>query len=113
MLGWEIFVTRQGSEAAVASWTTGVFGLKWLDQLVQEHRAVDLGGDGYPSRYSVAAGVLLPIITQGRPAYTSPLVIGEDYVMPSGWSGQVKLNKENIAACQPDEQLMVEVWDQS
>lgn len=113
MLGWEVFVTRQGSDVSVANWKTSVFGLKWLDQLVEEHRAVALGGNGYPNRYSVAARVLLPIITQTLPINASPLVIGEDYVMPAGWSGVAEFHAKNVAACQPDEQLLVEVWDQS
>jgi hypothetical protein len=113
VLGWEVFVTRQGSDATVATWKTSVFGLKWLDQLVEERRAVDLDDNGYPNRYSIAARVLLPIITGTLPANASPLVIGEDYVMPAGWSGVAELNAQNVAACQPDEQLLVEVWDQS
>jgi hypothetical protein len=113
VLGWEVFVTRQGSDASVANWKTSVFGLTWLDQLVEENRAVDLGGNGYPNRYSVAARVLLPIITGTLPANASPLVVGEDYVMPAGWSGVAELNAHNVAACHPDEQLLVEVWDQS
>jgi hypothetical protein len=113
VIGWEVFVTRQGSDASVGHWRTSVFGLKWLDQLVEERRAVDLGGDGYPNRYSVSACVLLPIITGTLPNNASPLVIGEDYVIPAGWSGVAQLDPQVVAACHPDEQLLVEVWDQS
>jgi hypothetical protein len=113
VLGWEIFVTRQGSDALVATWRTGTGGLEWLNNLVKAHRAVDLGGNGYPMRYSVAAGVILPILTKTLPPNNSPMVIGEDYVLPPGWSEEVQLNAENAAACRADEQLMVEAWDQS
>ena len=113
MLGWEVFVSRQGSDAPVARWKTSVFGLKWLDALVEGHKALDLGGNGYPNKYSIAAGVLLPIITRGLPANSSPLVVGDDYVTPAGWSGDVTLNAKNAAACHPDEQLLLEAWDQS
>ena len=113
MLGWDVIVTRQGSDAIVARWSTSVFGLKWLDSLVESHRAVDLGGNGYPNRYSIAAGVLLPIISGTLPANGSPLVIGEDYVTPAGWSGTVELNAQNASGCRSDEQLLLEAWDQS
>lgn len=113
MLGWLVIVTRHGSNATVARWETSVFGLKWLDDLVESHRAVDLGGNGYPKRYSIAAGVLLPIISGTLPANGSPLVIGEDYVTPAGWSGTVELNAETANACRLDEQLLIAAWDQS
>lgn len=113
MLGWEVFVTRQVDGTRVARWKTSVFGLRWLRDLVSQHQAVDLGGNGYPNRFSVAAGVLLPILGVGLPPNESPAVIGEDYVTPAGWSGDVMLNAEVAAMCHPHEQLLIEAWDQS
>lgn len=113
MLGWEVFVTRQGDGALVARWKTSLFGLKWLRELVAQHKAVDLGGNGYPNRFSIAAGVLLPILGAELPPNQSPVVFGDDYAIPPGWSGDVALNAEVAAACDPHEQLMVEAWDQS
>ena len=114
MLGWEVFVYRPISpDVFIARWMTGVFGLKWLDQLVMNNKAIDLGGNGYPNKYAVAAGVLLPMIKAGLPANDSPLVIGEDYVLPAGWSGDIVWNHQEVLACQGSDQLLLEVWDQS
>ena len=68
MLGWEVFVFRMTDdspqsdpeELLIANWMTGPFGLQWIDKLVEEQRAVLLGGIGYPLKYSIATGVLLP-----------------------------------------------------
>ena len=79
LLAWEVFVFRSAGakrDDLVARWTTSVFGLDWLDRLVREGKATDRGGDGYPNRYEVPAGVLLPILSRGLPANGSPLVIG-------------------------------------
>ena len=92
---------------------TSVFGLKWLDQLVKSNKAIDLGGNGYPNKYAVTAGVLLPIIKAGLPVNDSPLVIGEDYVLPEGWSGDIDWNQQEVLACHGSDQLVVEAWDQS
>ena len=101
------------SDDLIAHWRTGMSGTNWLDQLVKEGHASDLGGDGYPCKYSVTAGVLLPILTSGLPTNNSPLVIGDDYVLPENWSDEITWNREVTLACQPSELLTIEAWDQS
>jgi hypothetical protein len=114
MLGWEVLVYRPTApDGFIARWMTSVFGLEWLDQLVKDNKAVNLGGNGYPNKYAIAAGVLLPIIKAGLPANHSPLVIGDDYTLPEGWSGQVTWNQQAASACQTTDQLLIEAWDQS
>ncbi len=114
MLGWELIVYRPASpDTVIARWRTSVFGLKWLDRLAKNNKAVDLGGNGYPDRYAISAAVLLPIIKAGLPDNDSPLVIGDDYVLPPGWSGDVEWNQQEALACQGSDQLVVEAWDQS
>lgn len=114
MLGWEVFVYRPTMpDVFIARWKTSVFGLKWLDRLVEDNKAIDLGGNGYPDRYAVAAGVLLPMIKSGLPANDSPPVIGDDYVLPEGWSSDIDWNRQEVLACEGSDQLIVEAWDQS
>jgi hypothetical protein len=114
MLGWEVFVYRPTTpDVCIARWMTSVFGLDWLDQLVKGNKATDLGGNGYPNKYEIAAGVLLPIIKAGLPANDSPLVIGDDYLLPDGWSGDIDWNQQEALACHSNDQLVVEAWDQS
>lgn len=116
MLGWEILVIRDADGVdgkLLASWRASLYGTRWLDTLAKQGHATDLGGDGYPNRYSVAASVLLPIITAGIPAHDSPIIIGDDYLVPERWSGEVKWNHVAVRTCPPEEILIIEAWDQS
>lgn len=120
MLGWEVFVYRQirtpqgePGKILLARWMTGLNGLDWLEDLVKTNRAVDLGGDGYPCRYSIAAGVLSPVLSRGLPAHDGPPVIGDDYALPAGWNGDLKADHAALASRPSEEQLLVEAWDQS
>lgn len=116
MLGWEILVLRKADTAPkdlVAHWETGMGGVRWLDQLAKDGHASDLGGNGYPCKYTVTAGVLLPILTRGLPTNSSPLVIGDDYVLPKNWSEEITWIREVALACEPSELLTIEAWDQS
>jgi hypothetical protein len=121
MLGWEVFVSRQETESSLekqdevllARWTTGIRGLDWIDDLIKADKATDLGGNGYPFRYSSTAGVLLPILTGGLPPNSSPAVIGDDYVLPPGWNGNIELDLAKWSDCPSEERLVIEAWDQS
>jgi hypothetical protein len=116
MLGWELFVTRQSDPAdakALASWSAGLNGTDWLDELVANGKAADLGGNGYPNRYVVTADVLVAILRAGLPTRDGPLVIGDNYSLPSGWTSEPEIDHERLQSIDPSEILMVEAWDQS
>ena len=120
MLGWDVLVYRTSEKATgetekvlLAHRQTSVFGIGWIDELVKGNQAIDLGGDGYPCRYSITAGILFPILLKGLPPNNSPAVIGEDYVLPEGWRGKVIFDQQKISECPEEELLLVEVWDQS
>ena len=112
MLGWEVFVYPEGDESKkIARWKTSVYGLAWIDELVNTGQAIDLGGNGYPIRYSVMAGILVSILKDGLPGNESPLVVGDDYTIPKGWNDQLHIG--NLLEYPPDQVLIVEAWDQS
>ena len=120
MLGWEFFVLRRDNErktprsaVALARWRAGIGGTRWLEDLVSKGLAEDLGGDGYPSRYTVGARALVELLTQGLPQHDGPFVVGDDYVLPGGWTGDSKIEFESLRALDPTETLLVEAWDQS
>lgn len=122
MLGWEILVTRQDQTASdakvgdgtlLARWVVGLGGIDWLDELVSADQATDLGGSGYPARWLVCAGMLRSIFRKGIAKSTDPLVIGDDYAMPSGWSQFETLEQQQLDLLDPTEALMVEAWDLS
>jgi hypothetical protein len=122
MLGCEILVHRQvpgenrdepSLGSRIASWNAALGGLDWLDALVAQGRATDLGGNGYPCRFLARAGDVLAKMSGGPPKPRGPMVIGDDYVLPGNWTGAFGLDREKFAACNPDEELIIEAWDLS
>lgn len=124
MLGYEIFVYRMdliemperpGSKdsALLARWMVNLFGLDWLQELVKQGKAEFERNSGYPERFIVAAQYILPVLKAGVPRARSPLVIGDDYVMPPNWIGDAVLHEDRIAACPAEQLLRIDAWDQS
>ena len=124
MLGWKIYIFRHvpdqrdadelsTKEVQLAIWQASINGIDWLDELVRQGKAEDLGGDGYPCRYTAVAKDLLPEFSSGPPSHDSPTVIGDDYVHPRGWTGDAEIDHTGIAECPPDEQLFIEAWNSS
>jgi hypothetical protein len=87
-------------------------GTYWLDELIATGVATNLGGNGYPDRYMVAAGSLAQLLIHGVPKRYGSIILarGAD---PSTWIANAKIELEQIKAIDPYEQLIVEVWDQS
>ena len=69
MLGWEVIVKKESDAdgQSLIIWSTGFDGLSWLDELVKEGLAQDLGGNGYPCKYLAKAEVILPKILTSPP----------------------------------------------
>lgn len=121
-LGWEFFVRRQDGAVAggtgtatetLARWKAGLGGDKWLHDLVSEGLAANLGGNGYPNRFTVSAGVLVSVLAAGPPSHGGPPVIGDNYLLPGGWTGDARIDLEQLRHLDKDEALLVVAWDQS
>ena len=108
MLGWQIIVYRELSrpyspgpwrdkEARVATWLVGLGGLDWLDELVKEGKAEYLSCGGYPDIFLAKAKDILPKISPSPPHHF----------------GEVIIYHPMLAQCLPEEQLIIEAWDQS
>lgn len=97
----------------IAIWQTGLGGCDWIEELAAEGRAVDLGGNGYPSRYAATAAVLLPPILAGPPHANTHWSYGVGDILGPNWEGKTTINAHLAAACAPDEWLVVEAWDES
>jgi hypothetical protein len=96
----------------LARWSSGGFrGLDWIENLVSEAKAEDLGGNGYPLYYKAKAQFILEALALDIPKNKGQTIIGDDYVMPSDWRSEINTSK--IAKCDPDQQLIVEAWDLS
>lgn len=119
MLGWHIFIQRQrdGGSAPAAFesetdetlqyWESHVHGLRWADALAKAGKAIDLGGNGYPCRYTAPARVL-----QHSTAVPIRLVWNRDPKAPAEGPAP-KPRKRSLVDCPPDEWLVIEAWDQS
>ncbi|MCX4545920.1 hypothetical protein [Streptomyces sp. NBC_01565] len=87
----------------LASWDVGLFGLDWLTALVQDGKARQLSGDGYPNRYTARAADVLPLLAHGVPPNADP------HFDP----GRMILHQDRVAACPADQVLTIDAWDQS
>jgi hypothetical protein len=124
MIGWHISVYQQsdgGNSPAtldategtrIAVWQSNEYGLRWLDELAAEGKAVDLGGNGYPNRYTATAEHLLPRIL-AKPPEARDIWIGEGTVDPEVWVGKTLIDGVAAGKCRLDEWLLVEAWDES
>ena len=125
MLVWHITVYRQAEDGAspatsrtltgarLAVWQTGSDGVRWLDELVKAGKAIDLGGDGYPSQYTAPARELLPSISVNPPHAREPWLSDPGDTLAETWEGKTVIDADEIAECLPDEWLVVEAWDES
>ena len=117
MLGWNISVFRQlegGSSPAkadsakgtrVAVWQAGPEGLRWINELVTMGLAVDLGGDGYPLRYTAQAEHLIPPILEGPPKAQPTWQVDDGDVLTSAWVGKTAVGGLAADDYRPDEWL--------
>jgi hypothetical protein len=113
MLGWQVYV-KQEPDTLIASWRIGMGGLDWLDSLVKQGLAQDLGGNGYPCKYSAKAEIILPKIISSPPINENAKVtLGDDYILDTKDSWDIKMNQDQIKNCQPSEILTIEAWDLS
>ena len=125
MLGWNIGIYRQddgGTSPAkfptpyssrIAIWQTGLGGLDWLDKLVKTGKAIDLGGNGYPRRYTATAENLIAEITDSPPEANDNWVCGPDDIIGDGWEGKTVIDRAEVSRCRQGEWLIIEAWDES
>lgn len=119
MIGWWFVIAAQTpeerdaapKEAILANWETSVSGIRWVEKLVKEGKAIQLLAGGYPNRYTAMADDVLPFLARGIPDHNDITIIGDDYVMPAGWKGNVIMHEDKISACPPDQILTIDVWD--
>jgi hypothetical protein len=73
-------------------------GLSWPDELVKRGKAIDLGGNGYPLKYSAIAECVIPHI-------------GREDEFSHELFGKPAADRVALAQCRLDEWLIVEAWD--
>ena len=124
-LGWHISVYRQqndgsspasfgaGHGARLAVWQTGLGGLDWLDDLVKQQNAIDLGGNGYPIEYTAMAAHIIPRIRDEPPEAKAVWSFDAGDIITPQWLGKTTRDPQTMAACRPDEWLIIRAWDES
>jgi len=124
MTGWNIGVfkqrddgaspaTEQSRGARLAVWQTGFRGLDWLEELVNAGKAINLGGIGFPCRYTATAEHLIPRIIDTPPEARAHWIYQAGDIITDKWEGKTVVDREAAAQCRPDEWLLVEAWDES
>jgi hypothetical protein len=125
MYGWHISVFRQQSDGGspasfdtaegptLAVWQAKLPGLDWIDALVDQGKALNLGGNGYPSKYTAMAKHLVGVIRQSPPEANEVWSYDIGDILLPGWLGKTTLYDEVMEACRPEEWLIIEVWDES
>lgn len=125
MLGWHISIYRQTDEGAspatdeaplgarLSVWQTGLGGLDWVYELVKTGEAIDLGGNGYPCRFTAMAASLIPRIMDEPPGARRVWSSGLHDILTEKWEGKTVIDRAVIEACRPDEWLLIEAWDES
>jgi hypothetical protein len=124
-LGWHIGVFRQQNDgsspasfgaahgARLAVWQTGLDGLRWLDDLVKEQKAIDLGGNGCPTEYTAMASHIIPRLRDDPPEAKAVWTFDAGDIITAEWLGKTIKDPEAMDACRPDEWLIVQAWDES
>lgn len=125
MLGWMITVYRQDEgrgqpatrDAAmgsrVAQWQGQLDAIDWLRDLTHIGDVVELGGNGYPSMMTARAGAVLPVIESGPPYANKFWLADATDILTPKWIGRTVFDSEVAGECDPDEWLIVEIWDES
>jgi hypothetical protein len=128
MLGWFISVYRMknggkapaapGSASSaqgkrLASWQAGWGGIDWIEELVKQGKALNLGGDGYPVWFTASAEHLVSPILSGPPEARKVWAYEEGDVLLKEWVGKTVLDQAELKRCSPQEWLLIEVFDES
>lgn len=128
MLGWMIYVYKPDaikpgqmdiasgpSAQRLATWQANISGVRWLQKLVSENCAeLVSNGYGYPDIFSAQARWVVPVLLEGPPGARDVWIIGEgDQIDCPVASRRSRFDREAILACNPEDQLVIEVWDES
>ncbi|HMZ08212.1 MAG TPA: hypothetical protein PK078_11385 [Anaerolineales bacterium] len=124
MLGWFICAYRQAGSRQLpatqtsakgielAKWQASLSGLDWIEALVKEKKVIFLGGNGYPLYYTASFKELQPFLKNPPEARQTWAADPGDVLLPH-WKGKTYIDQAGMDQCEPDEWLLVEVWDES
>jgi hypothetical protein len=106
LLGYNISIYRQRNEGAspatadsaegarLAVWQTGVGGLDWILTLEKEGKAIFLGGNGYPCRFTATTEHLMPEIIDVTRVSPGNWLLGEHDTVTKEWEGKNVVDRD-------------------
>ena len=90
-------------------WASGMNGVDWLMDLAKAGKAIDLGGGGYPWRFTITVKELLVFLLNRETQWTH-----DDKDFSRGpWGSKTFANSAGLDECKGDEWLIVDCWDES
>ena len=98
--------------ATLAQWEAGAEGIRWIERLVEAGRASKLAGNGYPNRYTARAANVLPLFGEAPAPPHNPLIVANDYAMPTSGHGEIEVHANRCAACQLDHLVTAQLGQQ-
>lgn len=121
MLGWWIVITTQtleqraaaagnSKESTLATWDASIGGMEWILELCKQGKAEQHAFSGYPNRFTARAGDIFALLDNGITEKVSHGFRDEGLI---ALPGSIRIHHDRIAACSPEQTLMIEVWDQS
>jgi hypothetical protein len=104
---------RSPDDVRLAVWQAGWRGLHWIDELVKARKAINLGGDGYPCRYTLTAEHVIAQIAQSPPEARTTWAYDATDIITEKWEGKTAIDHGALDRCRPNEWLLIEAWDES
>jgi hypothetical protein len=96
----------------LAVWQAGG-GRAWLDKLVETGAGMQLRGGGYPDWYLLRARDVVPPVLSGPPEANEVWRRAPYDIVTPAYKGKTWIDREALTVCEPEEWLVVEVWDES
>ncbi len=125
MLGWHISVYKQKDGVSAPAtftsdaglrlgvWQTGYRGLDWINLLVKHGQTIDLGGNGYPMRFTGQMKEICQPVLDGPPEANAVWTHEATDILTEAWVGRTLIDEDELKRCDPDEWLIIEAWDES
>ena len=80
---------------------------------MKQEAAISLGGNGYPLEYTAMTRYVRVPIIEGPPAAKAVWTYDAGDIITSEWAGKTVMDIPALEACDPDEWLLIQAWDES
>ena len=131
MIGWNISITKQNGSFIrrmmpataksqrgnfIAAWYSDCGGLEWIEKLIDEKKVICLKEGFYPGLYTGKTKNVLPAIQEIPPCVMNKyewLEDEEEGKQTLRTTCNFEKSEQEIASCNNEEWLRIEIWDLS